>query len=84
MELKTQLDLVPQVHEIIARVFQLTPEAAQSELRMGNPPQWDSMGHMQLVVELEAEFGLTFPTYAMAELVSVEKIVQAIEQYRVN
>lgn len=84
IEAKAQFDPDRRVREIIARVFQLTPEEAAGELRMGNPRRWDSMGHMQLVIELEAEFGLTFPTYAIAELVGVATIVQAIRQYRAH
>lgn len=78
----TQSELEIQVRGVIARVFNLSPEESAGELRMGNPPQWDSMGHMQLVIELESAFGLTFPTYAMAELTDIAAITQAIEQHR--
>ncbi|MEP7274365.1 MAG: acyl carrier protein [Acidobacteriota bacterium] len=82
MEPNPQRDLEDGVREVIARVFQLSSFDAQGDLRMGNPPQWDSMGHMELVIELETAFGLTFPTYAMAELVTVGAIRRAIEQHR--
>jgi acyl carrier protein len=84
IEANPQLDLEHGVREVIARVFQLSLTDAQGDLRMGNPPQWDSMGHMQLVMELESAFGVTFPTYAMADLMNVAAIRQAIEQHRGN
>jgi len=52
------------------------------ELRMGSVPRWDSLGHMQLVSELESAFQVRFPAYALAELVEVDAIVRAIEEQR--
>lgn len=66
----------------IVRVFRLKPEEAGDDLRIGAPPQWDSLGHMQLLVEIENEFGLRFPTYAIANLTTVDAIVKAIEVHR--
>jgi acyl carrier protein len=42
------------------------------------------MGHMQLLVELEKEFSLTFPTYEIAELLSTEAIIKTVEKYLQN
>ncbi|MGE0882730.1 MAG: acyl carrier protein [Blastocatellales bacterium] len=77
----TQSEIETQVRNVIAQVFKLSPAESAGELRMGNPPQWDSMGHMQLVIELESAFGLIFPTYAMAELTDITAIARAIEQH---
>lgn len=72
------LEIESRVRHIIALTFRLSPQAAQGELRMGNPASWDSLGHMELILELEKEFGVTFPNYVIAELVSVAAIVGAI------
>ena len=66
------------VRAVIARAFQLSEADAQGDLRMGGLPQWDSMGHMMLVMELEGEFGVTFPSFELAELQSVDAIVAAL------
>jgi len=70
------------VRETLARVFRLSAAEAGGDLRMGHPPSWDSMGHMQLLIEIEKEFGITFPTYEIAELLSTEAITKAVEKYR--
>ena len=67
------------VRKVIAETFHLSPEEAQGEMRMGSPSSWDSLGHMELVLEIEKEFGLTFPNFAIADLVTVPAIVRAIE-----
>ena len=68
------------VRKIIRETFHLSPEEAQGELRMGNPSNWDSLGHMDLVLEIEKEFGVMFPNFVIADLVNVSRIVRAIEE----
>ncbi len=68
------------VRNIIAQVFHLSSQEIQGELSMGNPAGWDSLGHMNLVMELEKEFGFTFPTFVIADLVSIRAIVQAVRE----
>jgi acyl carrier protein len=80
----TEDNLEGRVRSIIGDVFNLTSEEAKDNLQIGNPPQWDSIGHMQLLVRIEDEFGLRFPTYAIADLINVEAIVAAIETQKVR
>ena len=47
-----------------------TPETIES---------WDSFGHISLVMALEEEFSIAFSDQEIAELGSVEAIVQAVE-----
>ena len=74
--------ITQQVRDVITKAFNLSPQDAVGELRMGSVPRWDSLGHMQLVSELESAFQVRFPAYALAELVEVDAIVRAIEEQR--
>ncbi len=78
----TEDNLESRVRTLIVGVFQLTPEESQGDLQIGNPPQWDSIGHMQLMVQIEDDFNLRFPTYKIAGLTTVEAIVTAIQDQR--
>jgi acyl carrier protein len=69
-------DIEDRVRKTIIRTFNLSAEDAARELRMGNLPGWDSLGHMRLVVELEEEFGVSFPTYLLPEILDVDSIVR--------
>ena len=73
-----------QVRTVIIRTFGLAGNEDTNNLRLGSVPRWDSMGHMQLIPEVENAFGVTFPAYALAELVDVDSIVRAIQQYKVD
>lgn len=74
--------LAHRTREVIARTFRLPAEALAGPLRMGDPPQWDSLAHMNLVMELESEFEVTVPTYAIAELTSDAAIVEFLLRQR--
>jgi acyl carrier protein len=66
------------VKNLIRKTFRLPDGAGPLELRMGEPPDWDSLGHMGLVAALEQEFGVRFPSYTLAQLVTVDAIVGAL------
>ncbi len=69
-------DIEHRVRKTIIRTFNLSAEDGTGELRMGSLPGWDSLGHMRLVVELEEEFGVSFPTYLLPEILDVDSIVR--------
>ncbi|HEX5704359.1 MAG TPA: GSCFA domain-containing protein [Pyrinomonadaceae bacterium] len=76
--LQKSLDVEERVRAVIARLFELSPEEAKGQLRIGNPPRWDSIGHLELLVGIEEEFGIRFPTYEIAGLNTVEAISEAV------
>ena len=49
------------------------------ETQFGDLPQWDSMGHMEVLVALEKEYGVEVTAETITNLVSVVAIVQHIE-----
>ena len=71
-----------QVIEVITRTFSLPADQDAGKLRREAVSQWDSMGHMQLIPEIEKVFQVRFPVYALAELVDVDSIVRAIQKQK--
>ena len=67
------------VRIVIENAFRL-PSQPALEYAMGSLPGWDSIGHMQLVVALEQEFGLQIPSYALSEMVDVPAITRVIRE----
>jgi acyl carrier protein len=51
----------------------LTPETTAEDV-----PEWDSMNHIFLVVEIERSFGVKFQTAEMEELRNVGELAQLI------
>ena len=75
--MKTSM-LEERVRAVIARTFRLSEATVAGELRMGNPPAWDSLGHMGLVAAFEQEFDVRFPVHMLPELESVPVIIDAL------
>ena len=48
-----------------------------------NVPNWDSVGHMNLVAQLETEFGLQFEVDDIMEMSSAAKIVEILRAHGV-
>jgi len=69
-------EIEDRVRQTIIRTFKLSAEDGKRELRMGSLPGWDSLGHMRLVVELEEEFGVSFPAYLLPEILDLDSIVR--------
>jgi acyl carrier protein len=45
---------------------------------MENTPAWDSIRHLQLVMELEQVFGVNFSPTQIAEMTSLSSIVDVL------
>ena len=67
-------ELIEQVRGVLAEVFKVDPGEVTPELEFGDLPQWDSMGHMDVMMTLEAQFGVEINADTITELVSVPAI----------
>lgn len=59
---------------LICDALRLPEGAYTPELRLGAVPQWDSMGHMEVLARLEDDFGVEVSPDLIARLTSVEEI----------
>jgi acyl carrier protein len=69
--------LTQQIQAVLVEALQVPPELITPELAFGDLPQWDSMGHMEVMMYLEQRFGIEINNDTIAGLTSVP----AIEQY---
>ncbi len=75
----SQTDVQARVKRLMAEVFAVSPELIGDELAYGDLPQWDSLGHMDVMMALETEFGVEINADTIAELVSLPAICAYIE-----
>lgn len=73
--------LLERVQLLIADAFQLPVDMITADLAFGDLPQWDSLGHMEVMMRLEEQFNLTVDTDMIAELISVAKICQYLQDH---
>lgn len=62
--------------EFIAQVLKVPAARITAELAYGEIPEWDSVGHFELMSVIEARFGLTIDEDLMIELTSVAQIAE--------
>ena len=66
------------VLEIISKITKIT-ESDLIEQSNDNRP-WDSLGHVEIVIALENELGLFFETEEIADMTTINKIIEIIER----
>jgi len=63
------------VCDVIADVFGVPRDKLGAATMQEDIPEWDSLGHLNLVLALEEAFNVSFSVTAMPDLVSVTAIV---------
>ena len=54
--------------QFAAKVLGVSPEHLSMDTAYGSIPEWDSVMHLRLVMELEAAYGVSIPIEAVPEL----------------
>ncbi len=66
---------------VVAGVFGKTPGEITDESSPETVPEWDSLGHVTLLIELESVYGVSFSPEESFELRSVESIKDALAKH---
>ena len=65
--------MADKLHQCFSRALGIPLERVSDDLAYNTIKEWDSVGHMALVVELETEFGVMFDTDDILGMSSVGK-----------
>ena len=49
------------------------------DLSVGSLPDWDSLGHISLLISIEEHYGIRFSVDEMTELTSIRDIASSLE-----
>ena len=71
-------ELTEKVQTVLVEALQVSPDLVTPDLAFGDLPQWDSMGHMEVMMYLEQYFGIEINNDTIANLTSVAAIRQYI------
>ena len=67
---------IEKVKEIAAQIFECE---VNDETTQNNCEKWDSMHHLNLVVELEMEFDVSFIPEEIAQMTSIKEIIAVLK-----
>ena len=74
------MDTVGQVKNILASGLGASSAAVHSESKASDFPEWDSLRHLELMMDIEHAFKVKFTLEEIAKMDSVEKIVAALQE----
>lgn len=72
--------LTEQVQALLVEAIQVPPEMITPDLTFGDLPQWDSLGHMEIMMRLEEKFDVEINADTIAELISIAEICAYLEK----
>ncbi|MCC6955145.1 MAG: acyl carrier protein [Anaerolineales bacterium] len=73
-------NLTLQVQNLLAEAIQVPLELVTPDLAFGDLPQWDSLGHMEVMLRLEEQFGIAIDADRIARLISIPEICHFLEE----
>lgn len=68
------------LHSVIAEVFDVPPDSVTETSNPETMPQWDSLGHINLVAAIEAAFEVHFTLDEIPEMTSVAAIQEILKR----
>lgn len=70
---------IDKIKEVVASVCETTPDKITENTTIGDYPQWDSMGHLSILSQVEEVFDISFEPEEMMDLEDVSDIVNAVD-----
>ena len=74
-------DLVNLYQNAFVEAFELDDKNSLEDLKYQSIDEWDSIGHMALMAELETNFGITIKTEDLIEFESYKQGVDILKRY---
>lgn len=72
-------ELTTRVLAAVAAALQIPLEQVSPDLAFGDLPQWDSMGHMEVMLRFEQDFGVEVNADTIAQLTSIPAITTYLQ-----
>lgn len=69
-----------QIKKIMTEVFEIESSLVNDEISQKNTGQWNSLNHLNLIVEIEEEFDVSFTPEQIGSMTSLEIILDEIEK----
>lgn len=70
------------IKQVMASVFDMPADQIPEDADTESLEEWDSLGHMNLMLALEAEFDVELSTEVMLELLSLAEIEAFLQTQR--
>ncbi len=72
------------VNKALEQALQISPSVVRDDLAYNSIREWDSVGHMALVAELEDTFNIMLETDDIVAMSSVAEIKRILKKYNAH
>lgn len=66
---------------LLSETLQIPRQEIGGDLQFGDLPQWDSMGHMDVMLRLETDYGIALDGDTISALTSLSAICKYLEEH---
>ena len=70
--------------EIFSKSFSINTKKFNEKIKYNDIPEWDSIGHMTLMSDLEDGFNISIDTDDIIDFSSFKKGIQILKKYKVT
>ncbi len=76
----TDTEILDQLTQIFRDVFGDDTIVARPDMSAEDIPEWDSMNHITIIAQVEADFRVRFKTAEIEEMRNVNDLIRAIRE----
>lgn len=70
----------PKIYQLMSNVFEIPVEEISEDSSLDSIESWDSVRHLNLILAIEEEFGITIPDEEVGNLVNYKLIELTINE----
>ena len=70
--------------EIFSKSLSIDKKKFNEKIKYNDIPEWDSIGHMTLMSDLEEAFDISIDTDDIIDFSSFKKGIQILKKYKIN
>ena len=70
--------------DIFIKSLSIDSNKFNENIKYNEIPEWDSIGHMTLIAELEEEYKISFETDDIVDFSSFKKGITILKKYNIN
>ena len=64
------------IYQILAKNLRISEDSINLETDTTNTPEWDSLAHLRVILELEKEFKIKVRNDQIGGLISIKKLIK--------
>lgn len=73
-------DMNQRLLQTVSTILEVDASQVTPDLSQENTPQWDSLAHLRLILELELNLGVRFRSQDIPEMTSVAAIQRVLQE----